>query len=152
MDKSAQSNSSVKQNSKVLFDALNILGRTPLGVEAVFGTPYLVTGESKSDPTIKSRWNWYRYEKDLSVFFDRDMRNDVATSITLIFKNKPKDAKEAASMIGIDLTGKKAKETIADGNFTQEDFRDVFKNNNRFAVVYSSDQNGDSTIKVFLDK
>lgn len=152
VQKSAQSNDSVRQDSKVLFDALNIIGRTSSGVDAIFGKPYLVTGESKSDPTLKSRWNWYRYEKDLSIFFDRDTRNDIATSITLIFKNRPKDANEAASMVGIDLSGRNATETTNDGSFMQETFRDLMKNGNRYVVVFASEEKGDSTIKVFTDK
>jgi hypothetical protein len=139
-----------KKNVRYHFDAIDILGKTSLESEKTIGKPYLITGESKSDPTLKSRWYWYKYEKDLSVFFDRDEMNDTARTVTLIFDNKPKDALEAAWILGIRLNGHKPIVTNSGSGLQQYTYKDLQDKGRNFEVQFFKSVEGDDTLKILL--
>lgn len=148
-------NSSVTNNESTKsiryhFDALDILGKTSPETERTIGKPYLVTGESKSDPTLKSRWYWYKYEKDFSVFFDRDEMNDTARTLTLIFDDKPKDALEAAWILGIRLNGHKPIVTNSATGMKQYTYKGLQDKGKSFEVQFFSSVKGEDTLKIVL--
>ena len=140
------------ESTRFLFDAVNILGKTSPEIEKILGKPYLVTGESKSEPTVKSRWHWYKYETDLSVFFDRDSQNDIATTITLIFSKKPADAIEAAWILGINLNGRTPSISNPVAGLKQYDYLGLEEKGKRFEVHFFKSDKGDDTIKVWRSR
>jgi len=100
------------QKIKPLFNAVDLLGKKPLEVDKILGKSFLITGKSKSNPTRKSRWRWYKYKKssaikEISVFIDKDTEDNMATSITILFNTELSDSLKTASMFGIDLKGQK---------------------------------------------
>lgn len=95
------------QKSKVLFDAVELLSKKPDEVDKILGAPYFVQPAGSKTSPLKSYYRWYKFEKDLAVFFDKDNAKDYAVIVRLIFENNPKGSAEAASLIGVDLIGLK---------------------------------------------
>ena len=127
-----------------------MLGKKPDEVDKILGTPYLVQPTaSKTNPTLKSYYRYYKFEKDLGVFFDKDNARDYAVVIRLIFENNPKDSAEAASLLGIDLTGLKPK-IDEDKYAKEEDYDDLRLKGKRIRVRFFKCKGCEDTISVSL--
>ena len=138
------------QKSKVLFDAVELLGKKPDEVDKILGTPHLIQPTaSKTYPTLKSYYRWYKFEKDLAVFFDKDNSRDYAVVVRLIFQNNPKDSAEAASLLGIDLTGLKPK---IDEDKYEEDYDDIQLKGKRVRIRFSKCKGCEDSISVSLER
>jgi hypothetical protein len=137
--------------TKFLFDAVDLLGKKPSQIDKIFGKPDIQQGKSKSDPTVKSHWRWYKYEKELAVFIDEDTRNGVASSITLIFKTDPTDVKEAAKMVGINLEGQKPVKS-QDFGVGKEERYELNVKGKSIVVYFFKAAKSEDTIKVFYNE
>ena len=141
-----------KGNENVLFDAVSLLGKKPAEIDGVFGTPYLIqSGSSKSDSSLKSHWRWYHFQKGLAVFIDQDSADSIAKSITLIFATDPTDAVEAASRIGIDLTGKRPTSSGWGTRWKDEKYENIRVSGQKITVYFFKDDKSEDTLKIYFD-
>ncbi len=137
------------QKSKVLFDAVELLGKKPDEVDKILGTPYLVQPAGSKTSSLKSYYRWYKFEKDLAVFFDKDNSKDYAVVVRLNFQNNPKDSAEAASLFGIDLTGLKPK-IDEDKYVKEEDYDDIQLKGKRVRIRFFKCKGCEDSISVSL--
>ncbi len=139
------------EETKILFDAVDLLGKTPTEIDGILGKPYkIVSGKSSTDPETKNHWRWYHQEKDLAVFIDEDDKR-FATSFTLIFNADPNDAKEAASKVGIDLNGRTPSRSNNGGSWTDEMYDRLLIKGKKVKVYYFDDSKNENTIKVSFE-
>ncbi len=149
-DNNNDNNSSINQRPKLLFDAVSLLGKSSKEVNKILGEPYLVHPmNSKTSPNDKAYYNFYKIEKDASVFFDPENLGDKALVILVVFLDKSKTLSDATLSLGLDLS--KFKPTrISNFDIGKEQvYNDISITGKKISVYYfKAKDDGEVTVKI----